>query len=104
MPSPAQVRARRARVRTVGKALVALGLVGLGIATVVLLIDVSVVGIPGVTGVFCGAVVAPAETIELGAGPCGAALAEQAVVGSIAGGIGLVALLVGSIVWVRARD
>lgn len=91
-------------MRNVGKALVVLGLVGLGVATVVLLIDVSIVGIPGVTSVFCGAVVAPAATIAAGAGPCGAALAEQAVVGVSAGGVGLVALVVGAIVWVRARD
>lgn len=102
--TPAQVRARRARVRTVGKALVAVGIVAGGIALVVLLIDVAVIGVPGATSVFCGADVAPALTIGIGTPLCASALAEQALIGFTAAAVAVVAGIVGAVIWIRARD
>ena len=103
-PTPAQVRARRARVRALGKGLVALALVALGVAAVVLLIDLSVIGVPGTVLIACGAMVAPIAQVGAGAAICADALGQYAVIGFGLLAVALVAGIAGAVVWVRARD
>lgn len=103
-PTPAQVRARRARIRAIGKGLTAFALVALAAAAVVLFIDLSVIGVPGTMSIACGAVLAPIAQVGMGAVICADALGQYAIVGVALLAAALVAGIGGAIVWFRARD
>lgn len=103
-PTPAQVRARRARRRAIGKTLTVLALVAFGVAAVVLLIDLSVIGVPGTVSIACGAVLASIAQVGVAAELCADALGQYALIGFGALAVALVAGASGAIVWFRARD
>lgn len=101
MTTPAEIRRRRDIRRSVGKVLIAVGLVAIGVAIVAGLIDTSVIGVGNTMFAYCGAALDPSSQVGEGAAACGQALSEQLLFALVVGGLGALAVVAGVIVMVR---